>query len=197
MDSKQYVKAAVEMVQRLLKEDGRELKTSKRTGGSTHGALPTSYQPELDSTPKCDAEHALRYCQIIGILRWAIELGRFDILLEVSLLLSQYQANPRVGHLEALYLIISYLHNNPTKRILFDPNLPSIAEGMFWCDDDWTDFYGDIKEEDPPGMPEPLGVLVRIGCFIDADHAGNRVTRRSHTGIMIFLNKVPIQVFSK
>lgn len=175
MDSKQYVKAAVETVQRLLEEDGRELKTSKRTGG-THGALPTNYQPELDSTPECDAEHASRYRQIIGILRWAIELGRFDILLEVSLL-SQYQANPRVRHLEALYLIVSYLHNNPTKRILFDPNLPSIAEGTFHCDDDWTDFYGDVKEEDPPGMPEPLGASVRIGCFVDADHAGNRVTR--------------------
>jgi len=92
MDSKQYIRAAVETVQRLLEEDGRELKTSKRTGG-THGALPVNYQPELDATAECDAEHASRYRQIIGILRWAIELGRFDILLEVSLML-QYQANP-------------------------------------------------------------------------------------------------------
>jgi hypothetical protein len=195
MDSKQYVKAAVDTVQKLLEGDGRELKTSKRTGG-THGALPTNYQPELDSTPKCDEEHASRYRQIIGILRWAIELGRFDILLEVSLL-SQYQANPRVGHLEALYLIVSYLHNNQCKRVLFDPNIPYIAPDTFRCDDDWTEFYGDVKEEDPPGMPEPLGASVTIGCFVDADHAGNKVTRRSHTGIIMFLNKAPVQVFSK
>jgi hypothetical protein len=195
MDSKQYVRSAIETVQNLLAEDGRELKTSKKTGG-THGALPTNYQPELDSTPECDEEHASRYRQIIGILRWAIELGRFDILLEVSLL-SQYQANPRVGHLEALYLVVSYLHNNQCKRILFDPNLPYIAPDTFRCDDDWVEFYGDVKEEDPPSMPEPLGASVTIGCFVDADHAGNKVTRRSHTGVIMFLNKAPIQVFSK
>ena len=168
MDSQQYVAAAIDTVQKLLEEDGRELKTSKKTGG-THGALHPNYQPELDATPECNAEHASRYRQIIGILRWAIELGRYDILLEVSLM-SQYQANPRVGHLEALYLIVSYLHNNRVKRILFDPELPTIKPGTFRHDDDWTDFYGHVKEEDPPGMPEPLGASVRIGCFVDADH---------------------------
>ena len=34
-------------------------------------------------------------------------------------------------------------------------------------------------------------------CFVDADHAGNRVTRRSHTGIIIFCNRAPIIWFSK
>jgi hypothetical protein len=34
-------------------------------------------------------------------------------------------------------------------------------------------------------------------CFVDSDHAGNRVTRRSHTGILIFLNRAPIIWFSK
>ena len=195
MDSRQYVKSAVDTVQKLLEEDGRELKTGRRVGG-TSSPLPTNYQPELDATPECDEEHASRYRQIIGILRWAIELGRYDILLEVSLM-SQYQANPRVGHLEALYLIVNYLQNNQFKRIVFNPEKPIIKEGTFECDVDWTEFYGNVKEEDPPGMPEPLGASVTIGCFVDADHAGNKVTRRSHTGIILFLNKAPIQAFSK
>lgn len=99
--------------------------------------------------------------------------------------------------MEALYLIVSYLHNNQCKRILFDPETPVIKPGTFQCGDDWTDFYGEVVEEDPPDMPEPLGRSVTIGCFVDADHAGNRVTRRSHTGIIIFLNKAPIMTFSK
>ena len=41
------------------------------------------------------------YQNLIGVLRWLIELGRIDVLLEVSLL-SQYLAAPRIGHLQQL-----------------------------------------------------------------------------------------------
>ena len=64
-------------------------------------------------------------------------------------------------------------------------------------DADWTEFYGDVWEEDPPDMPEPLGKPVYINTFVDADHAGNVVTRRSHSGIMIFVNNALIKSFSK
>ena len=86
MDSKKYVKAAIDVVRGLIAEDGQELKTSKP---KHEGPMPINYEPELDSTPHCDEEHASQYRQIIGILQWAIELGRMDILTEVSLL-SQY-----------------------------------------------------------------------------------------------------------
>ncbi len=36
-----------------------------------------------------------------------------------------------------------------------------------------------------------------MSCFVDADHAGNKVTRRSHTGIIIFCNRAPILWYSK
>ena len=62
---------------------------------------------------------------------------------------------------------------------------------------DWTDFYGDVKEELPPDMPEPLGLPVQMTTFVDSDHAGDKVTRRSRTGVLIFLNKAPIAWYSK
>jgi hypothetical protein len=37
-----------------------------------------------------------------------------------------------------------------------------------------------------------LGNPVEINTFVDSDHAGDSVTRRSRTGIIIFLNKAPI-----
>jgi hypothetical protein len=117
---------------------------------------------------------ASRFRQILGIFRWAIELGRFDILTEVSLL-SQYQASPRVGHLEALYLIANFLSRNPMRRIVFDPQTPSLDESVFMTGD-WKDFHGDIVEEDPLDMPVPLGNAVNMACFVDADHARNKVT---------------------
>ena len=38
---------------------------------------------------------------------------------------------------------------------------------------------------------------VVMSCFVDADHTGRRVTRRSHTGVIIFVNRAPILWFSK
>jgi hypothetical protein len=36
-----------------------------------------------------------------------------------------------------------------------------------------------------------------VSCFVDADHAGCRITRRSHTGIIIYLQGAPIMWYSK
>jgi hypothetical protein len=44
----------------------------------------------------------------------------------------------------------------------------------------------------PRDAPKPCGNVVSTHCFIDADHAGNRVTRHSQTGILIFINRAPI-----
>ena len=47
------------------------------------------------------------------------------------------------------------------------------------------EIYADAKGELPHNMPEPLGESVDINTFVDANHARNKVTRRSHTGILI------------
>ena len=57
--------------------------------------------------------------------------------------------------------------------------------------------YPDAVDMLPPGMPTPRGKSVNITVFVDADHAGIRVTRRSHTGIIIMLNLAPIIWYSK
>ena len=191
--SNSYVKGAVDTVKALLAEDGRELKSGKRPH---KGPLPSGYKPELDVTDECDAEHVSRFQQLIGILRWAIELGRIDVQIEVALL-SQYQASPRDGHLEALYLIFHYLSKNPKKRLVMDPNYPNVDENTFNGSADWMQFYGDLVEEDPPRMPVPLGRPVDTTCFEDADHASNVVTQRSHTGIMLFVQNALIKTYSK
>ena len=46
-------------------------------------------------------------------------------------------------------------------------------------------------------MSVPLGNLVVMSCFVNADHAGNLVTHQSHTGVFILLNNTPTMVFSK
>ena len=120
-----------------------------------------------------------------------------DIFIEVSQL-SQYQALPRQGHLEAAHHIFAYLkkHTNGA-RVVFDPKTPEADERVFNVSADWTDFYGDVHEELPPKMPEPRGNPVSISCFVDANHAGNVMTHRSHSGILIYVQNAPIIWFQR
>ena len=49
----------------------------------------------------------------------------------------------------------------------------------------------------PGNSPPPRGKTVYVGCYVGANHAGNLLTRRSHTGIIIFFNHYPIICNSK
>ena len=193
--SRSYVENAIKTVEGLLLEDGEGyvLKTQAKN------PLPQGYRPELDVTPELDSDLASRYMQLIGILRWAVELGRIDIFHEVSIL-SQHQALPREGHLEAAYHIFAYLKNKDHRkygRIGYDPRDPDVDLSEFETNCDWSEFYGDVEEELPRDMPKPRGNSIRIYCFVDANHAGNVVTRRSHTGVLIFVQNAPIIWYSK
>ena len=180
-----YVKNAVRNVKLLLQADGRNLKTTAKSPFSS-----MSYRPETDTTDECDHDNSSRFSQLVGVLRWAVELGRIDIYTEVSLL-SQHLALPRVGHLEAVYHVFAYLNKHEKSSLIFDPTDP-IPITPTMAKPDWSSFYDDLEEELPPRMPEPLGNPVNIHAFVDANHAGNVVTRRSHTGILIFVQNSPI-----
>ena len=59
------------------------------------------------------------YQELIGILQWAVEIGRFDILLEVSLL-SSHLVLPIIEHLQAVYHICGYLKQVPKRKLYFE-----------------------------------------------------------------------------
>ena len=46
-------------------------------------------------------------------------------------------------------------------------------------------------------MPELLGKEVSISSFVDANHTGNKIKQRFHTGIIIFISNALIQAFCK
>jgi hypothetical protein len=121
----------------------------------------------------------------MGILHWAIELGRVDMFVEVSQL-SQFQAIPRQGCLEAAYHILAYLKHHETARLVFDPKMPNVNEETFNTDANWRDFYGNAHEESPAKKPKPLGKAVCISFFVDTNHAGTVITCQFHTGILIY-----------
>jgi hypothetical protein len=97
--------------------------------------------------------------ELIGVLRWATEIGRVDILLEVSLL-SQYQASPREGHLEQLLHIFAFLKKHPKLTLYLSPEVPRID-------------YGSPHEE--RGLRRDLPGCRRIAPTPNAHAKGTRV----------------------
>ena len=113
------------------------------------------YKPEMDCTAELKAAGIQRCQEIIGSLRWAIELGWVDILLETSLL-SKHLALPREGHLEQALHIVGYLKSHKKLRLMFDLDYPKVKEKWFQ-EYDWYDFYHDANEPIPPNTPEARG----------------------------------------
>ena len=189
MSAEQYVTASVKNVEESLAKKGLRLPSKCYT------PLATDYHPELEATPELKSDGIQTYQEYVGMLRWAVELGRVDILLETSLM-STYLAMPREGHLQQIYRIFGYLKLHPKRKIAFDPKHPKISERMF-VQHDWHDFYRDVKEAIPGDMPVPRGNPMSTHCFVDASHGSDKSTRRSQTGILIFCNRAPIIWFSK
>ncbi len=54
-----------------------------------------------------------------------------------------------------------------------------------------------MEEAIPPDMPPPLGKDADLCMMVDSNYAGEKKTRRSHTGFIIFYNLAPIIWLSK
>jgi hypothetical protein len=189
MNCTQYLKEAVKNVEAKL------AKTNHVFKGKPNTPMQPGYLPGLVISMVLGPEQANYYQILIGMLRWAVELGRIDIHIDVALL-SSYLAQPRIGHLEQVLHIFSYLKHHLNSHLVFDPNYVFWEQAGFQ-EFDWREFYHDAKEAIPPNAPPPRGHSVQINAFVNAVHAGNKVTRRSHTGIIIYLNCAPITWYSK
>ena len=190
MSAENYIKLALKDIERILEEAGKTLPTKAATPFTR-----TDYRPELDATPELNAAQTKYYQGMIGVLRWCIELGRVDILHETTLL-SSYLMNPREGHLEQVFHMFGYLKKHLKSSIVFDDTMPNL-DGFEFKECDWSEQYPGAREPIPSNAPDARGNGVSVTCYVDASHAGCRVTRRSHTGIFIFINRSPIVWFSK
>ncbi|KAI2501848.1 Reverse transcriptase (RNA-dependent DNA polymerase) [Fragilaria crotonensis] len=189
MSSSKYVSRAVKDVETELENVGLGL--PKRTTTP----LSQGYRPELDQTAELDAQRLNYYQGLVGVLRWICKLGQVDILMPVSLM-SRYLVSAREGHLQQLFHVFAYLKQYDRSTMVFDDTEPSYDPRRF-ATQDRSKYYPDAKEAIPENMPEPRGKPVMMTCFVDADHAGCQLTRRSHTGVILYINRAPIIWYSK
>ena len=185
----QYVQAAINNIENSLKDNGKTLIKAAKT------PLQNNYNPELDTQKELSDEESNQYQSLIGILRWIVEMGRIDICMEVSVM-SSYVACPREGHYNEILRICSYLKGHHNATLVFDPSYPEVDE-TFNEKKDWSDFYGTEGEPIPANAPRALGKEFIMRAYVDASYANCKITRRSRTGYLIFLNSAPIYWYSK
>jgi hypothetical protein len=82
MISSKYVHSAVQNIQQYMVALPGDQKLLKKASGPFAGG----YNPKLDESPELDSIRANFYQSQIGILRWCVELGRIDIITEVSIM---------------------------------------------------------------------------------------------------------------
>ena len=182
LGSEKYVKDAIRQVKEWLAKRNQTLKNKAPS------VLPSGYRPELDATELCNKDDASYYSSVIGILRWAMELGRIDICTEV-LMVASFMAAPRTGHLHAVLHIFAYLNSHNRSRLVFDVKEFDHKAARVA---DWSRYYPNVKEAIAPNAPKPIGKAMQMTSYVDADHTGDIMTHCSRTGILLFLNRSPI-----
>ena len=162
--------------------------------------MPDGDHPEEDESELLDDDGHQRYQMLIGMLNWIVCLGRMDVAFAAASL-SRFSACPRDGHLKRLLRVFGYLKKYKNRRIVIDSRDPKLVGGKDALERDYTEifrsFYPDAEEEIDSKLPTPLIDELEITAFVDSDHAHDRITRRSITGVLILVGRTPVFFMSK
>jgi hypothetical protein len=184
-----YIANSIEKFERMFGGEIRESRFPMHEGA----------HPESDTSDFLSSEMATQYRAVIGSLNWVVILGRFDVMYATNTL-ARFAMAPRLGHLESAKRVLGYLKKYPDHRILLNPNKIGLTAAVekFTEYDSWREFYPEAREEIPDGIPEAIkDKEVQVTIMVDADHAHCEVTRRSVTGILVYINSTPVRWYSK
>ena len=104
--------------------------------------------------------------------------------------LAEYSVCPREGHMAMVLKVFACCRKYLYLKPVFDAYDKDFADTE-WISGDWKRSYPDISEKNeviPDNAPEPIYKAVQINLFCDASHAVCLETRRSTTGIVVFIN---------
>ena len=158
--------------------------------------LDKNDHPELDTSGILECDMDAIYLTMVGQLEWLDTLGRFDIHAQVATM-SRFRAAPRQGNMDRLERIYSYAIRIKYYAIRFRTDQPDYS---FLPDQDfdWTySEYGNVQELLPGDMPDPLGEAVTTNTTMDANLNHRLATGKSLTGCLHFVNKTPVEWYSK
>jgi hypothetical protein len=156
--------------------------------------------PEEDSSDLLHDDDHKKYHSLIGLLTWSVVIGRFDVAFATASL-SRFSSCPRKGHLNRVLRVFGYLKGRPNLRLICDSRDPIFQDEGGALEFDYTELLKDqypwAKEEVDENVPEALIDEISLTCFVDSDHFHDTVTRRSITGLVLFLGRTPVLFQSK
>jgi hypothetical protein len=99
--------------------------------------------------------------------------------------------------MDRVHRIFGYLAKMKHGTICIHTDEPDFSE-LPDFEYDWSkSVYGELQEQIPWDAPEPLGKFVTLSHYVDANLMHDMVTGHSITGILHFVNKMPIDWYSK
>ena len=187
---KTYLTEAVRRIEDVL---GKQL--PKKDTPMTDGD-----HPEEDVSELLDDKGHQRYQMLIGMLNWIVCIGRMDVAYATSSL-SRFTACPRKGHMDRVLRIFGYLKKYKNRRVVVDSRDPIVVGGKDALALDFVEMfknnYPDATEEIDSKIPAPMIDELEITAFVDSDHAHDKKTRRSITGLLILVGRTPVYFMSK
>jgi hypothetical protein len=174
---------------------------------SMFGVLPKSSvpmvsgdHPETDDSEILNDDDHQKFQMLIGIMNWVVTIGRLDVAF-ATMSLSRFSACPRRGHLQRALKVFGYLKKRPNRRICVDSREPILQGFEKELEKDYSkslaEEYPESTEEIDANLPKPLIDEISITTFVDSDHAHDKITRRSVTGMIILLGRTPVFFSSK
>jgi len=106
-------------------------------------------------------------------------------------------ALPREGHLNQLFRIFAYLKKFHNSELVFDTSYREINKSEFVTNDWVASEYGEMQEALPSNIPKVRVMGFEMLAYVNANHAGDIITRRSRTGFLIYLNNSTIYWMSR
>ncbi len=154
--------------------------------------MKTNDHPEEDDSPILNNDMHREYQSLVGMLQWAVSLCRIDVCYAVSSM-SRFCSCPREGHFTRLLRIWGYLKKYPSRSL-------RISEKMYELESekldinllDFSEQYLYANEEIDKRFPRPLGQEMSVSVFFDSDHAHDKATGRSISGVIVLVGSTPV-----
>ena len=152
--------------------------------------------PEMDKSDLLDKDGHNANQHLVGILQWLCMIGRADIQFSVCLL-SQFSVCPHKEQLKAVQKVFGYLKEFPDRQIKVDHQDLKVLPILPTPDASFKEQYPDAFEELDERFPVPFGPPIQSSIFFDSDHAHDLKTKRSCTGIIVYVGSTPVTWSSK
>jgi hypothetical protein len=95
--------------------------------------------PEMHVTKFLGDDDVQLYQSYIGIIRWAVELGRID-LAHAAGAMASFLAAPREGLMFVVFRMFAYFKKPMESKLVFDPLKRDFGDTK-WVSHDWKQFY--------------------------------------------------------